>query len=152
MPLASFTWSDLADLALAVFLFIVGFGLAYALYRLGATLGRVSSFIRGTERELLPVITKVGGTVDRVNGQLDKVDHMTDAAVDAVDSIDEAVRTVAAAVKRPVQKLSGLTSGIRHGASSLRVRRDWREAVRIGREEAERRERDLEDELRREGP
>ena len=31
---------------------------------------------------MLPVIGKVGGSVDRVNGQLDKVDGITGAAVD----------------------------------------------------------------------
>jgi uncharacterized protein YoxC len=152
MTTLAFTWSDLADLALAVFLFLVGAALAYALFRAGATLARTSSLIKGTERELLPVITKVGGTVDRVNEQLDKVDHMTDAAVDAVDNVDSAVRTVTSAVKRPVQKVTGFTTGMRYGASSLRVRHDWEEAVRVGKEEAARRERDLENELRGEVP
>ena len=31
---------------------------------------------------MLPVIGKVGGSVDRVNGQLDEVDRITDSAVD----------------------------------------------------------------------
>ena len=94
MLVADFTPSDFAYVALAVFLLAVGLGLGYALFRLGGTLQRLSSFIRGTERELLPVINKVGGSVDRVNLQLDKVDQMTDSAVDAVDHVDSAVRTV----------------------------------------------------------
>jgi ABC-type transporter Mla subunit MlaD len=145
--LLSFGWNDLADLALSIFLILAGLGLAYALWRLGATLGRASTFIKGTERELLPVISKVGETVDRVNDQLEKVDRMTDSAVDAVESVDAAVRTVSAAVRRPVQKLAGLASGVRHGASTLRTNRDWRGAVQTGKEEAARREHDLESEL-----
>ena len=82
--LASFGWSDLAYLALAVFLFAAGRALRYAAIRLGGTLGRASSLLEGAETELLPVISKLGGTVDRVNVQLDKVDLMTDSAVDAV--------------------------------------------------------------------
>ncbi len=39
---------------------------------MAGTVGRLSTFIRGTEGSLLPVIGKVGGSVDRVNGQLDK--------------------------------------------------------------------------------
>ena len=31
---------------------------------------------------MLPVIGKVGGSVDRENGQLDEVDRITDCAVD----------------------------------------------------------------------
>ena len=149
MVLADFSWSDLAELALAIFLIAVGLALGYAFLRLGATLARVSTFLKRTERELLPVITKVGGTVDRVNTQLDKVDRMTDSAVDAVASVDVAVRTVSNAVARPVQKVSGFVAGVSHGAAALRARRDWRGAVDAGKEAAARRERDLADELRR---
>ena len=147
MTVAAFTWGDLADLALAVFLIVVGLGLAWAFFTLGGTFSRLSTFIRRTERELLPVITKVGGTLDRVNDQLDKVDQMTDSAVDAVAAVDGAVRTVSNAIARPVQKLSGLVTGVTHGASSLRTRRDWRGAVRSGKEAAARRERDLAEDL-----
>jgi uncharacterized protein YoxC len=145
--LAAFTWSDFAYLALAVFLLLAGIAVAYGAMRLGGTLGRASSLLQGTENELLPVISKVGGTLDRVNQQLDKVDQITDSAVDAVASVDTAVRTVSGIVTRPVEKIAGLVAGLTHGASSLRSRRDVREAVRTGREEAARREQDLADEL-----
>ena len=145
--LASFGWSDFAYLALAVFLFAAGSALLYAAIRLGGTLRRASSLLQGTETELLPVISKLGGTVDRVNVQLDKVDVMTDSAVDAVTAADTAVRTVSAVVTRPIGKLAGLAAGLRHGVSTMRTRGSWDEAVRTGKEEAARRERDLEDEL-----
>jgi hypothetical protein len=145
--LASFGWSDFAYLALGVFLLLTGLGIAYGALRLGGTLGRASSLLRGTEQELLPVISKVGGTLDRVNQQLDKVDQITDSAVDAVASVDTAVRTVTGIVTRPVEKLAGLVAGVRHGASSLRAHGDVRDAMRTGKEEAARREQDLADEL-----
>jgi hypothetical protein len=104
--------------------------------------------IRGAEREVLPVINKVGGSVDRVNAQLDKLDTATDSAVDAVDAVDQAVRSVSFAVKRPVQKLTGLSAGVSHGVASFRARRNWREAVDDAKEAAARRERDLDEELR----
>jgi type IV secretory pathway VirB2 component (pilin) len=85
--------------------------------------------------------------VDRVNVQLDKVDQMTDSAVDAVASVDTAVRTVSHVVTGPVGKLAGLAAGIRHGVSTLTTRRSFGDAVRTGKEEAARRERDLEEEL-----
>ena len=96
----AFSFGDLADLALAVFLVAVGVGLGWAFLRLAVTFDRLSSLIRGTEREVLPVINKVGGSVDRVNAQLDKLDTATDSAVDAVGAVDEAVRSVSFAVKR----------------------------------------------------
>ena len=151
MVLATFTWGDLAYLALAVFLVVVGVTLGYAFLRLGETFGRLSAFIRGTERELLPVITKVGGTVDRVNGQLDKVDQMTDSAVGAVESVDTAVRAVSLAVTKPVQKVAGFAAGVSHGAAAFKTDHDWRSAVQAGKTAASRREEELADELRESG-
>jgi uncharacterized protein YoxC len=151
MIASSFTWGDLAYLALAVFLILVGVSLGYAFLRLGETFGRLSAFIRGTERELLPVITKVGGTVDRVNGQLDKVDQMTDSAVDAVESVDTAVRAVSLAVTSPVQKVAGFAAGVTHAAASFKTEHDWRSAVQAGKEAAARREQELLEELRESG-
>jgi len=147
MHLLAVTAGDVANYALAGFLVAVGVGLAYAFLRLGGTFGRLSSFIQGTEKELLPVIHKVGESVEKVNGQLDKVDQVTDSAVDMADSVDTAVRAVSMAIARPVQKVSGLAAGITHGAASLKAHRDWSEAVRTGKEAAARRERDLGDEL-----
>jgi uncharacterized protein YoxC len=144
----AFTFGNLADLALAVFLVAVGLGVGWAFLRLAVTFDRLSSLIRGAEREVLPVINKVGGSVDRVNAQLDKLDQATDSAVDAVEAVDEAVRTVSFAVKRPVQKLAGLSSGVAHGWDSFRTRRNWREAVDEGKAAAARRESDLAEELR----
>jgi hypothetical protein len=151
MTLLAFTWSDLAYLALAVFLFAVGLALAYSLVRLAETFSRLSSLIRGLEGEVLPVINKTGGTVDRVNAELDKVNLITDSAVDAVDSADTAVRAVSFAITRPVQKVSGLAAGLAHGAADLKANRSWRSAVDVGKEAAARRERELEEELRRGG-
>jgi F0F1-type ATP synthase membrane subunit c/vacuolar-type H+-ATPase subunit K len=142
---------DVARYALAAFLIAVGAGLAYAFVRLGGTFARLSSFIRGTERELLPVIHKVGESVDRVNAQLDKVDRVTDSAVDMADSADTAVRAVSVAIARPEQKVSGLAAGLAHGVAALRSRRGVGDAVRAGKEAAARRERDLEEELRAAG-
>jgi uncharacterized protein YoxC len=147
--LVAFSAGDAAYVALAFFLIVVGVGLAWVLARLAGTFGRLSSFIGGTERELLPVISKVGGSVDRVNAQLDKLDQVTDSAVDAVDAVDQTVRTVSYAVKAPVRKLAGLSSGLSHGFATLRSRRDWRSAVDSGKAAAARREADLDEELRR---
>jgi hypothetical protein len=145
----AFSWNDLVDVALAVFLLSIGLSLGYAFIRLGGTLRRLSAFIKGAQEEVLPVINKTGGTVDRVNMQLDKVDLVTDSAVDAADSVDTAVRAVSLAIQRPVQKIAGLAAGIAHGAATLRVERDVRSAVDRGRDAAARREDEIAEELRR---
>jgi hypothetical protein len=151
MTLLASTAGDVARYALAAFLLLSGLGLAYMLVRLGGTFSRLSSFIRGTERELLPVITKSGGTVDRVNTQLDKMDLVTDSAVDMAQSADTAVRTVTYAIQKPVIKMSGLAAGLTHGVSRFKATRDWSQSVRAGKDAAARREADLADELRRAG-
>ncbi len=146
--LIAFSSGDLWRVALAVFLVAIGLSLAWVFVRLSETVRRLSSFVTGAEREVLPVINKIGGSVDRVNDQLDKVDQMTDSAVDAVESVDTAVRAVSFAVTRPVQKLSGFAAGVSHGAADFKTQRSWRSAVEAGKEAAARRERELEDELR----
>src|SRR5947209_10131090 len=151
MPVAAFTWGDLWRLALALFLLAVGLPTAWLLVRLAGTVDRLSALIRGTEESLLPVIVKVGGSVDRVNGQLDKVDRITDSAVDAADSADTAVRAVSMAITRPVQKVSGFAAGVSYGAADFKASRDWQHAVQAGKEAAARREQDLADELREAG-
>lgn len=149
--LVAFTWGDLWRLALAVFLLSVGLSAAYLLLRLGGTVARLSAFIKGAEQEVLPVINKVGGSVDRVNGQLDKVDRVTDSAVDAAESVDTAVRAVSMAVTRPVQKVSGFAAGVSYGAADFKTKRSWRHAVQAGKDAAARREQELGEELREAG-
>jgi uncharacterized protein YoxC len=151
VPLADFTAIDGLWVALSIFCILVAAGLLYALVRVGATVGRLSSFIQGLEQELLPVINRLGGTVDRVNQQLDKVDQVTDSAVDAAESVDSAVRAVTSALTRPVQRISGLASGIAHGTASLRTRHDVRGAVETGRQAAARREQEIAEEIARAG-
>jgi len=151
MLVADFQWSTIGWAAFAFFLVAVGLALAYLFFRAGETLKRLSSLIKGTERDLLPVITKVGGSVDRVNGQLDKLDVVTDSAVDAVDSVDTAVRAASFAVTAPVKKATGWTAGVRHGAASLKAHRDWHLALEEAKAASARREADLADELRRTG-
>jgi hypothetical protein len=130
-----------------VFLLAVGFGLAYMLVRLGGTFARLSAFISGVQDEVLPVINKSGTTLDHVNAQLEKVDVITDSAVDAANNVDTAVRAVSLAIARPVQKVSGFAAGLTHALAHLRVHRDLRAAVEVGKEAAARREAELSEEL-----
>ena len=146
MPLAVTTGQAL-DVVLAVFLVVVGLAIGYAFWKLGVLLSQLRRTVRNTEREVLPVIGKTGGTIDRVNSQLDKLDVMTDSAVEAVSAIDRAVRAVSALITAPVQALAGLATAIRHGVSSFVTHRDMDEAVQTANDAAQRRMADLADEL-----
>ena len=147
MPILDTTATDVAYYGLAVFLVAVGLGSFWSLWKLGQVFGRLSSFIRGTERDLLPVIVKTGGTVDRVNKQLDKADTITDSAVSMAESADTAVRAVSLAITKPVEKVSGAAAGVAHAVSSFRKNRDFRTAMDDAREAASRREADLHEDL-----
>src|SRR5881398_3329092 len=143
----AYSSGEVVDIALAIFLILVGVGIAWVCLELGATLQRLSAFIKGTQEEVLPVINKVGTTVDHVNAQMEKVDQITDSAVDAADSVDTAVRAVSMAVTRPVQKISGFAAGVSYGAADLKTRRSWKHAVQAGKDAAARREQELLEEL-----
>jgi hypothetical protein len=84
-----------------------------------------------------------------VNRELDKIDPATDSAVDAVIAVDEAVRAVTFAVKRPIEKLVGVTAGAKHGWATMRAKRSVKAAVASGKEAAARREADFAEDLRK---
>ena len=146
MPLAV-TTSQALDVVLAIFLVIVGLALGYAFWKLGLLFAQLSRTVRNTEREVLPVVGKTGGTLDRVNRELDKVDVMTDSAVEAVTAMERAVRAVTVIVTAPVEALAGLATAVRHGVSSFITHRDVDEAVRTAKDAGARRMSDLADEL-----
>jgi len=136
----SSTTGSIAYAALAFFLIAIGLTLGYAFLRLAGVFGRVSSLVKGVEQELVPVLNKAGGSIDRVNGQLDKLDVVTDSAVDAVSSIDTGMRAVAGAVKLPARKIAAMSAGLVHGFAAFRVEHDFASAMSAARFAAEERE------------
>jgi uncharacterized protein YoxC len=144
----AYSSGEVVDVALAIFLILTGAGIAWVSLELGATLQRLSTFIRGTQDEVLPVVSKVGETVDHVNAQMEKLDQITDSAVDAADSADTAVRAVSLAITRPVQKVSGFAAGFTHGVADFKTKRSWQSAVRSAKEASAAREQELAEELR----
>ena len=148
MTMIASTAGDAAYWGLAIFLVAIGIASAFMLFRLGQAFERLSSFIKGTERDLLPVIVKTGATVDRVNYQLDKADTVTDSAVSMADSADTAVRAISTVITTPVEKVTGFAAGITHGFSQFRKTKSFGEAASAGRDAARQSEADLRDDLR----
>ncbi len=147
MPLASFEALDGLYVVLSVFLLVLAVGLVVVLYRLAQTLNELTSLQAQLQKELLPVVGKVGGTLDRVNLQLDKVDLVTDSAVDVADNVDTTVRAITIAITKPVKVVSGIATGIAHSLSSLRTRQGVGDSVEVGRQAARQRIEDLDREL-----
>jgi hypothetical protein len=150
MLLLSSTAGDVASAALAFFLIAIGLTLGYTFLRLAGVLGRVSSLVKGVEQELVPVINKAGGSIDRVNGQLDKLDVVTDSAVSAVEGVDSVMRAVAGAVKLPAKKFAALTAGLVHGLAAFKVEHDFAAAMAAARFAAQERESRFGEEFRSE--
>ena len=151
MTFLASTASDAAYWGLAIFLVAIGLAAAFMLFRLGQSFERLSSFIKGTERDLLPVIVKTGFTVDRVNYQLDKADTVTDSAVSMADSADTAVRAISTVITTPVEKVTGFAAGITHGFSQFRKSKNFSDATTAAKEAAREREADLREDLRTAG-
>jgi hypothetical protein len=142
---------DVLDYALAFFFVAIGIFFAWALLWLGRVFQRTASLIKGAERDALPVVVKAGTTVDLVNENLEKMTEVTDSAVSMADSADTAVRAVSTVLVTPVKKVSGLASGVSHAAASFRAHRDVKEAMKVAKDAAARRESELDEELRAAG-
>ena len=77
------SWSDVASLALAIFLVLVGVGLFYLFFRLGGLFGQLDTSVEEITDETVPILTRVQVTVDEVNAQLGHVDEIMTTAVSA---------------------------------------------------------------------
>mgnify|MGYP001259331130 CR=1 FL=1 len=116
-------WSDVADLALAIFLVLVGVGLAYAFYRLAGLLLQLTRSVGRMTDETLPILTRAQTTMDGVNAQLGHVDEIMQSAVGATKGAERAVSGVTNTVSAPVRKLSGMTSAAQEAIKTFRARR-----------------------------
>ena len=117
------SWSDVASLALAIFLVLVGVGLFYLFFRLGGLFGQLDESVGGITDETVPILTRVQVTVDEVNAQLGHVDEIMTTAVSATKNAEQAVSTVSKAVTTPARALSGLTASASEALRSFKARR-----------------------------
>lgn len=146
MPLA-FETIDVLWIVLSVFLVVVGLTLAYLLLRLSGTAKRLTLLLQGVEASVLPLVTRVQGTVDRVNFQLDKADRVTTSLVDGADAADTAVRAVSMAVTRPVTIISGAAKGVTTGVSTFMSGKGLRESTDAAKQARTEREQQIAAEL-----
>jgi uncharacterized protein YoxC len=116
-------WSDVANLALAIFLVLVGLGLFYLFFRLGGLFGRLDHSVEELTDETVPILTRVQVTVDEVNQQLGHVDEIMTSAVNATKSAEAAASSVSKAVTAPTRALSGVTASASEALRSFKARR-----------------------------
>jgi hypothetical protein len=116
-------WADVLRAAAAFFLVLTGLALTYVLVRLAATLERVNTLLGSLDREAVPVIGKVGTTVDQVSQQLEHVDRILVTTADGVESADRTVRRVGRVLEVPVGKVAEASAWVGGATSSFRARR-----------------------------
>jgi hypothetical protein len=116
-------WADVLRAAAAFFLVLTGLALTYVLVRLAATLERVNTLLASLDREAVPVIGKVGNTVDQVSRELDHVDRILVTTADGVESADRTIRRVGRVLEVPVGKAAEASAWVGGATSSFRARR-----------------------------
>ena len=141
------TTSQALDVVLAIFLVVVGLAIGYAFWRLGVLFSQLRTTVKHTEEEVLPVISKTGGTLDRVNTELDKVDVMTDSAVDAVTASTGPSGPCHAVVTAPSRRSPASPRRSATASPRSSTHRDVDEAIRTAKDAGTRRMADLADEL-----
>ncbi len=147
MPLADFETIDVLWIVLSAFLVVVGLTLGYLLLRLSGTAKRLTLLLQGVEASVIPLVTRVQGTVERVNFQLDKADRVTTSLVDGADSADTAVRAVTMAVTRPVTVISGAARGVTTGVSTFMSGKSLKESTEAAKQAKTAREQEIASEL-----
>lgn len=106
-------------IAIGVFFLAFGAGLAYSLFRLSTVLGRLNSILSDANKEVVPLLTRVEGTLDAVNTEIDKVQAITGSVAEMVKVAEQTTTGVYGAVAKPVRYAAGLAAGVKEGVSSF---------------------------------
>ncbi|MDI9598063.1 MAG: DUF948 domain-containing protein, partial [Acidobacteriota bacterium] len=86
--LAMETPTIILSYAAAFFFVLVAIAAAYALFKAGATLGRVDSVLDDVDKQAVPLMQKAGTTLDGVNANLGNVDQITQDVAEITDKIE----------------------------------------------------------------
>lgn len=105
-------------IALGVFFVLCGAGIAYALFKVGSTLKRLSNILSSVDSQVLPLLTRVETTLDEVNSELGKVDKITGSVAEMLKVVEKTTTAVHTAISTPLRKLGGLAGGVRGGKKS----------------------------------
>ena len=84
--LAMETPTIILSYAAAFFFVLVAIAAAYALFKAGATLGRVDSVLDDVDKQAVPLMQKAGTTLDGVNANLGNVDQITQDVAEITDA------------------------------------------------------------------
>lgn len=106
-------------LAIGFFFVLFGVGTAYALFRLGSVLKRVTGILADANTQVIPLLTRVETTLDGVNAELGKVDQITGSVAEIVKTAEHTATAVHSAVAKPMRKMAGVVAGVSEGVTSF---------------------------------
>ena len=110
-------------IAIGVFFVLFGVGIAFALFRLGTVFKRTSSILADANTQVIPLLTRVGTTLDGVNAELGKVDQITGSVAEIMKTAEQTTTAVHGAIAKPIRKIAGVAAGVSAGVSSFLTRR-----------------------------
>jgi hypothetical protein len=108
--------------AAAFFFVLVAIASAYALFKLGALIGRADKTLGDVSGEAVPLMRKAGETLDGVNANLSNVDVITKDVADMTDRLDAMAGAVEGAVTTPARKAAAFSAGVQSAVSSFMKR------------------------------
>ena len=106
-------------IAIGVFFVLFGVGIAFALFRLATVLKRLSSILADANTRVLPLLTRVEGTLDGVNAELGKVDEITGSVAGIMRTAEQTTTAVHGAVAKPMKMVAGAAAGVNEGIRSF---------------------------------
>ena len=109
--------------AIGFFFVLFGVGVAFALFRLATVFRRLAGILADANTQVIPLLTRVEGTLDGVNAELGKVDQITGSVAEIVRTAEVTTTAVHGAVAKPIQKVAGLVAGVSAGVKSFVGRR-----------------------------
>jgi hypothetical protein len=113
-------------IAIGAFFVLFGVGIAFALFRLATVFKRLSGILTDANTQVIPLLTRVGATLDGVNAELGKVDQITGSVAEIVKTAEQTTTALHSAVAKPIRKVAGIAAGVSAGLTSFfsRIRRE----------------------------
>ena len=112
-------WTAVLEAALSFFLVIIALASAFVLLKIGGTFGRINTFLKRLDQEVIPLLSRLQITMDEVNSQLGKADDMMGTLVDVTERVETTTRALQMAITTPVKKVAGLSAGVSEALTSL---------------------------------
>ncbi len=99
-------------IAIGVFFLLFGVGLFLALLRLSSTFQRLTGILTDVNTEVIPLLSRVEGTLDGVNSELGKIDEITGSVATIAKHAEDTTTAVRGAVSTPIKKVAGASAAV----------------------------------------